>query len=205
MAILFLSLASSLAAADLTLSVGFPVSSTAEATIRNAVASVNSGLPVLVNPGGNLFRFGPVGLGFEIPVLIGGPARAEAGTSGSQSLAYAESIQWAVVPGARLRLAPPLVPFTPWVSVGAGVAGLDRSGASVTATAIPLAASRNANVFARSFAAGLDVKPFPLIVLRAELRTLSYKTPDEPFTGLVSFQGQSRTAVMFLVGAGLRF
>lgn len=190
-------------AADLVVSAGFPVNSTAEATVRGAVAAANSRFPVLVNAGGNIFRFGPVGLGFELPVLIGGPSRAETGASGTQALAYAESMKWGFTPGVRLRLAPPLVPFTPWVSLGAGVAGLDRAGVAVAAA--PTVASGSSTVFARSVAGGVDVKPFPFLLFRAELRNLTYKTPDGAFTGIVSFRGDSRNALMFLVGVGLRF
>lgn len=130
---------------------------------------------------------GLVAIGWEIPVAFGGPARALI----SNGQINTEKMDFMLVPGARVRIAP-ISRLSPWASVGVGVGRFDRA---TVASAANLLKSATESSFAISVGVGADFKVGGPLFLRAEGRNFNYKSVDS----------LRRNAFQFLIGAGLRF
>lgn len=188
--VLFLFVASA-SAGDLAVSMGWGAKSVQSGAQR---VSVSSRSAVLVNAGGNFFNIGAAAIGWEAPLAFGGPQRAAVFGSGNQAIVSADSMNFAFTPGIRLRVLP-VSPLTPWVSIGAGGARVNQATAGTGATAAVNASTGFR--FASSVAGGIDCKPLPALLLRAELRNFRYSLPNVP--------DASRNTLLFLAGVGIRF
>jgi len=189
-AVLFL-FALSASAGEIAVSMGWGAKSVQTGAQR---VSVSSRSAVLVNAGGNFFNIGAAAIGWEVPLAIGGPQRAAVFGSGNQAVVSADSVSFAFTPGLRLRVLP-VSPLTPWVSLGAGGARVNQAMAGTGPTAS--VRSSTAFRFASSVAGGVDFKPLPALLLRAELRNFRYSLPNVP--------DASRNSLLFLAGVGIRF
>jgi len=195
--------------ADLVLSGGFaPPRTTAVGTPAGGTFPANSSGMLLLNFGGNIFNFGVLALGYEIPVAFGGPGRALVATRGLTTENYAEQANFLATPGAPLRILP-AARFTPWVSFGAGVGRLNRAGSLSTPTGSGTLAvagqTGDRNVFVISTAGGVDWKPVRFFFVRGEVRNYTFTTPRTAFVGSDAFVGERRNNLMFLGGIGVRF
>lgn len=192
-----------LQAAELAVSVGVGPSKSVSTPI-GTFSGVDSTATFLVDAGGKLIGLGPISLGWDVPLAIGGPSRAELSAGGSGIYAYADRMQFAVTPGVKARLGLGLL--SPWVSFGIGGARLDQASASIL-SGDPITGTLNANrwAFALSPAGGIDFKPIPILFLRGEVRSYAFRTPEQLFNGNSQLRSTWRNNVLFLGGIGARF
>jgi opacity protein-like surface antigen len=187
---LFLTLAMSAAisafGADVALTLGVG-NGTSKVSNNGQTVEAKSTTSVMITPGGDIVNVGVVAIGWEIPVAFGGPARALI----SNGQINTEKMDFMLVPGARVRIAP-ISRLSPWASVGVGLGRFDRASAS---SASNLLQSATASSFAISVGVGLDFKVAGPLFLRAEGRNFNYKSVDD----------LRRNSFQFLIGAGLRF
>jgi opacity protein-like surface antigen len=184
--LLLSSTATTLFATDIAASIG----------IRNPTAKVSAGgqnveasstRSFLITPGGDFVNVGVVAIGWELPVAFGGEAKASV-TSG---IINTEKMDFMLVPGGRVRIAP-ISRVSPWASLGIGVGRFDRATVS-SPTAVLRAATETS--FTVAVGGGVDVKVGGPLFARAELRNFNYK----------SVEGLRRNTFQFLLGLGLRF
>jgi hypothetical protein len=200
---IFLLLAASASAVDLTVSVAVNDPGKGSLSPIGLLRDpVKSNRPVLVNLGGNFLNVGVAAIGWEIPVAFGGPGRVLLITEQNSVINYADQTRLVATPGVRLRILP-ASPLTPWVSGGVGVAQLDRvaAGASITS----LGSSSKDYRLATSIAGGVDFKLLKFLLLRGEVRNYRFTTPTGLFNGSNRFSGLTRNNTHVLVGVGLRF
>jgi len=145
------------------------------------------GASLIVTPGGDFVNVGIAAIGLEIPVALGGPARALF----SNNQLATEKLDFLLAPSARLRLAPAFR-LSPWASVGVGVGRFDRTSFSTPSNAWRTATESQ---FTIAVGVGADFRVAGPLVLRAEGRNFNYKSVD----------GLKRNTFQFLLGAGVRF
>ena len=128
------------------------------------------------------------GLYVEVPFL--------AGFDGSRSipslLAYQNYNSLYFTPGLKLKLLPSFF-ISPYLAAGVGLAHYKTSDGSASETD-----------FASDYAGGMDVKVFPHLSLRGEVRDFLTTTPGLTFNNLTSLPGHTNNVVAS-TGVVLRF
>jgi hypothetical protein len=180
-----------------------------ESTVRTPFGTVytaDSSGTVLLDIGTKLFGIGPLTINADVPIAFGGPGRAELDASLRPGGGiYTESMKWAFTPGLKARFS--LGMLQPWISMGVGGTRLEQAGAeysTVTGEILNAVTGKNWS-FVMSPAGGIDFKPIPVLFLRGEVRTYTFRAP-ESFVGLNPLDaGNWRNNLLFLGGIGARF
>jgi opacity protein-like surface antigen len=171
---------------DVALTIGIG-KKTSTASAAGQTVEAKSTTSVMLTPGGDFVNVGLAAVGWEIPVAFGGPARALI----SNGRVATEKMDFMLVPGARVRIAP-VARLSPWASFGVGVGRFNR--ASVTTLSGLLSAATETS-FALAVGVGADFRVAGPLFLRAEGRNFNYK----------SLEDVRKNSFQFLAGVGLRF
>lgn len=102
-------------------------------------------------------------------------------------------------PGLRLKLAPSF-PISPYVAVGGGLAHFNRS-----ASQTPSGASSSINKGMFDVAGGLDMKIFPMLSLRAEVRDFYSGSPELTINQVTGTFNQRQHNILGTAGIVVRF
>ena len=104
-----------------------------------------------------------------------------------------------VAPGLRLKLAPGF-PISPYIAAGGGLAHYTRS-----ASQTPSGASASINKGVFDIAGGLDMKIFPMLSLRAEVRDFYSGSPELSLNQVTGTFNQRQHNLLGTAGLVLRF
>jgi len=133
----------------------------------NSQIPVGNSFAILGNFGHRVFHAPFTSLFVEVPVA--GTFNSDVFTSG-HLLSLGTYSAVFVTPGLRLKLAPGS-PVSPYLAIGGGLAHFSKSGN-------PLATSSSSNAGTFDFAGGLEMKIFPYLSLRGEVRDYYSGSPN---------------------------
>ena len=190
-------------AADVSIGVGIGPSTASVRVPTGIFSGESSTATVLVDGAAKLIGFGPLSLQLDVPLAFGGPAQANVVASSGGAAAYAERMQFALTPGLKARVGLGLL--SPWVSFGVGTARFSQAAAGFPSFGSVVNASSDRWALALSPAGGLDIRPLPILLLRAEIRSYTYKNPSDVLSGFSAFQPNWRSNLLFIGSVGVRF
>ena len=163
-----------------------------------------AGATLLLNGGFDFLKRGNFAFGVEIPLALHGATRASVSFRGQSTSIYTEQLSMALTPAVRARFAPQRS-LSPWISFGAGLARIHRTGQDfyfANALAAQVGTSRG---LALMPAAGVDVRLARRWFVRAEFRDYIYRTPANGFVSSFAFWNRWNFNPMAGASLGLRF
>lgn len=160
---------------------------------------------LVIDGGIDLVHVGRVALGVEIPLAVGGARSSDVFAQGSYAGIYTERVTAALTPGIRARLAPAEKRVSPWVSFGAGVAVVHRTGNDFLDGRPAAAQVGSSRMLALVPAAGADVRVAPRWFARVEVRNYLYQTPATGFVTSFVFWNRWNHNAVVAGGIGYRF
>jgi hypothetical protein len=122
-------------------------------------------------------------VGLEIPLAVHGSRSADVFAKGSYAGVYTERLTAVLTPGIRVRLAPVGGRVSPWLSFGAGIAVIHRTGNDYQSSKPAASQVGSSRALALAPAAGADIRFAQPWFARLEIRNYLYQTPA---TGFVS-------------------
>lgn len=138
---------------------------------------------LLLNGGLDFLHRKKITVGFEIPLGVHGSRSADVLAQGSYAGVYTERLTAVLTPGIRVRLAPVGRRVSPWLSFGAGIAVIHRTGNDFQSSKPAASQVGSSRALALAPAAGADIRLAQRWFARLEFRNYLYQTPA---TGFVS-------------------
>jgi hypothetical protein len=136
----------------------------------------------LLNAGFEFLHYRSASIAIDVPVALHGSRSSDVFARGLYAGLYTERLTAALTPGVRVRLGPGRR-LSPWLSFGAGLAIIHRTGVDFLAGQ-QLASQNDSNLtVVLAPAGGVDMRVARRWFLRGELRNYLYRTPA---TGFVS-------------------
>lgn len=174
-------------AADLAIGGGAgPVSGNARTDPTGADARPAIGGTLLLNAGFEFLHLGSTAIGAEAPLAFHGSRSSDIAAFSTVASLYTERITAVLTPGIRVRFARERR-LSPWVSFGAGVAVIHRTGHDFAAGFTGASQIGSSRVLALAPAAGVDMRITRRWFLRGELRNYLYQTPATGFVSSFAF------------------
>jgi hypothetical protein len=190
--------------ADFTIGGGAgPASGNSRADPSGKDVSPSFGGTLLVSGGLDFLHLGKAAVGVEVPFSYYGSRRSDTYASGGYASVYTERITAALTPGIRVRAAS-AARWSPWVSFGAGIASIHRTGQDYQLSQPAAAQEGSSRVLALAPAAGVDVRLARRWFLRAELRNYLYQTPATGFVSSFTYWNRWNWNPVAAVSIGLR-
>lgn len=179
-----------------------PASGNARTDPTGRDARPEVGGTLLLNPGFEFLRHTSVALEMEVPVALHGSRGSDIFARGLYASLYTERLTAVLTPGVRMRFGPERR-LSPWLSFGAGVARIRRTGVDYE-LGQQRASQRDSNLtVALAPAAGVDVRVARRWFFRGELRNYIYRTPASGF--VASFPYWNRWNYSPIVAGSLGF
>lgn len=159
-----------------------PASGNARTDPTGRDARPEIGGTLLLNAGYEFLHSKSAAIGIDVPVALRGSRSSDVFASGLYASLYTERLTAAVTPGVRVRFGPERR-LSPWLSFGAGLATVRRTGVDFQGGQ-QLASQSDSNLtVVLAPGAGVDMSVARRWFLRGELRNYVYRTPA---TGFVS-------------------
>jgi len=145
--------------------------------------SPDIGATLLFNGSIEFLHYKKAAVGLEVPLAIHGFRSSNVFAQGGYAGIYTERLTAVLTPGIRVRLAPVGRHISPWLSFGAGIAVIHRTGNDFQIGQPAASQVGSSRVPALVPAAGVDIRLARRSFARIEMRNYLYKTPA---TGFVS-------------------
>ena len=167
-------------------------------------AQPDIGGTLLLNAGFDFLHFKGAVIGVEVPLAVLGSRSSDVFTRGSYAGFYTERLSVTLTPGVRVRFESERR-LSPWVSFGAGLTRVRRTGVDYQASQYS-AAQKDTNLkMALAPAAGIDIRLTPHWFLRGELRNYLYQTPATGFVSSFGFWNRWNYNPVVAGSMGFRF
>jgi hypothetical protein len=158
---------------------------------------------LLLSAGFDFFHYRTAAIGIEVPVAVHGSRSSDVFATGGYAGFYTERLTAVLTPGVRVRFAPERR-ISPWVSFGAGVAVVHRTGNDFSFSRPAASQTGSSRTLALAPAVGVDVRVAERWFVCAEFRNYLYRTPSTGFVSSFPFWNRWNYNPVFAVGVGFR-
>jgi len=146
-----------------------------------------------------------VAIGLEIPLAVHSSRSADVFAQGGYAGVYTERLTVVLTPGIRVRLAPVGRRISPWLSFGAGIAVIHRTGNDFQSSQPAASQVGSSRAPALAPAAGADIRLARRWFVRVEMRNYLYQTPATGFVSSFVYWNRWNHNPVVAGGMGFRF